>query len=438
MDTGAAIALIAREGLLFAGIGFAIGGVDDLAVDLVYWLRRLLHGRAATPLERLPLATEGGRMAVFIPAWDEASVIAAMLRTALERYRHPDYQLYVGVYPNDPATIAAVRDVRDPRVRMVVGDRPGPTTKADCLNTLWRALIAEDARPRAVVLHDAEDVVHPDELTVFDALIGELDVVQLPVIPLIKPGSATSAVYADEFALSHGAHLPVRTALGAGMPLAGTGCAIATPMLARLAAERAEGPFDPASLVEDYELGLRIAALGGRGRLAHIADADSQPVAVRAYFPATLGAAVRQKTRWITGIALLGWDRTGWSRRFAPIDHWWRVRDRRTPLAMLVVAIGYAAMLAWLLAGRPALPPLTIALLRGNAVLLGWRLAMRAWFTGRLHGRREALLSVPRLLLGNLIAMLAAMRAMRTYLGWLAGTPLRWDKTAHEHPAALP
>ena len=55
----------------------------------------------------------------------------------------------------------------DSRIRLVVGPRAGPTTKADCLNTLWRALIAEEQaqgwRAKAIVLHDAEDVIHSGE-----------------------------------------------------------------------------------------------------------------------------------------------------------------------------------------------------------------------------------------------------------------------------------
>jgi hypothetical protein len=45
----------------------------------------------------------------------------------------------------------------------------------------------------AVVLHDAEDVVHPLELTLFDQLIDRAGLVQLPVMPLVDlppPGSA--------------------------------------------------------------------------------------------------------------------------------------------------------------------------------------------------------------------------------------------------------
>ncbi len=445
------IDLIAGEAMLFAAIGLLVGGLDDLAVDLLWWFHRVRdRKRPAMTVAALP-PPGPGRLAVFIPAWDESAVIGAMLATALDRWRGVDLTILVGTYPNDPATIAAVRRVAagDARVRLVVGARPGPTTKADCLNTLWSTLTADGTPPtvKAVAIHDAEDVVHPDEPAVFSALIDRADVVQLPVMPLIHRGSWTSATYADEFAQAHATQMVVRTALGAGMPLAGTGCAIATTTLARLAAERGGAPFDPDSLVEDYELGLRIAATGGRGVFARLTDAAGEPVAVRAYFPATVGAAVRQKTRWITGIALAGWDRTGWSRPLAIIDHWFRARDRRTPLAMIVLAAAWLAVPLWLASatghywrGTPA-PPLAPALatmLAINAGLLAWRLAMRGWLTGRLYGWRHGVMAVPRVLVSNLIAVLAAARALIRYAGMLRGNPPAWEKTAHEFPVLAP
>ncbi|SFP98446.1 glycosyltransferase family 2 protein [Sphingomonas rubra] len=56
-------------------------------------------------------------------------------------------------------------------------------------------------RLRAVVFHDAEDVVHPDELRVFDALVDDHAAVQLPVLPLMKKGARfVGGHYGDEFA----------------------------------------------------------------------------------------------------------------------------------------------------------------------------------------------------------------------------------------------
>lgn len=444
---------VAREAMLFACVGFLIGGLDDLAVDIVYlWLRakRRLVGTRSPSLGDLPAGDAPGRIAVFVSAWDESSVIGAMLRTALARFEHPDYRLYVGCYPNDPATIDAIAAVAetDPRVRLVIGAAPGPTTKAACLNTLWRALLrdeAQDVRAKAVVLHDAEDVVHAGELRLFDALIGEYQMVQIPVLPLIDGGaSLVSGHYADEFAEAHAKTLLVRQALGAALPLAGVGCAIERDCLGRIAAARGGAPFDAASLTEDYELGLQVAAFGGRCLFARVPETPGgPPVAVREYFPARLEAAIRQKTRWMIGISLAGWDRTGWAGPRDWRDHWMRMRDRRAPLAVVVLIAAYLAAILWLLsaivhwAGNVRIAPLPASLdwlLNVNASLLLWRLAVRAAFTGRTYGRRQALWSVPRAFVGNLISMVAAQRALIRYVGMLRGSPPRWDKTDHVFP----
>jgi adsorption protein B len=454
-DVIAVVDTVARETLLFAAIGFLIGGLDDFAIDLVYITHRLrcgLSGTAAMPvLDDFPVLETPGRIAVFIAAWDESAVIGAMLRNALASFDHPNYRLYVGAYPNDPATIDAIAAIaeHDLRVVLVIGDDPGPTTKADCLNAVWRAMLrdelAEEVRAKAIVLHDAEDLVHAGELRIYDALIDTHWVVQLPVHPLIHPQSLfVSGHYADEFAESHGKQLVVRQALGAAMPLAGVGCAIARDCLAQIATLRGGAPFDAASLTEDYELGLQIATLGGRGVFARVAEAPGgPPVAVRAYFPSEMHAAVRQKTRWMIGIALAGWDRVGWSGARHWREHWMRMRDRRAPLAVLVLVAAYLASLSWVGSAvlhwlgqvQPrSLTPAMAWLLTINAMLLLWRMGVRAVFTGRAYGKRQAAWSVPRLVVGNFIAMVATQRALLRYAAMLRGAALHWDKTAHVFP----
>jgi len=76
-----------------------------------------------------------------------------------------------------------------------------------------------------------------------------------------------------------------------------------------------------------------------------------------------------------------------------------------------------------------------MVLLTINGWLLGWRILMRAMFTASAYGWGEGLLSIPRLLVGNLIAMLAAGRAVSLHLG---GGAKRWDKTRHVFPIELP
>ncbi len=436
--------------MLFAAAGLLIGGLDDLIVDLCFIVRRMMGRQGGTrPLDTLRSPIRPGPFAVFVAAWDEQAVIGGMLSAAVARLDHADYRLYVGVYPNDPATIAAARAVAatDRRIRVIVGTKHGPTTKADCLNTLWVAMCDDDRREgrstKAVVLHDAEDVVHPAELSVFGALIDTCAVIQLPVLPLVRRGSLVSGHYADEFAYAHSVQQPVRAMLGAAMPLAGTGCAITTTMLAGIAAERGGAPFDESSLTEDYELGLHIAARGGISRFVRISDPrDGSLVAVRAYFPDTIPAATRQKARWMTGIALAGWDRTGWGEPRALADHWMRMRDRRAPVSVLVLAVAYLAVLLWPLAaglrwvrGMPAADDrLADWLLIATSLLLAWRLAMRVACTGRAYGWREACWSLPRFFVGNLVSLIAAPRALHRYIRLLNGEALVWDKTPHVFP----
>ena len=253
------IARLAAELALFAGIGFLIFALNDLLVDLIYFGRRMwraiaVHSRFPRAYaDRLEASERPGMMAVFIPAWDASAVIAAMLKATIARFDHDDYRLFVGYYRNDPATAAAIAWVADPRVEAVEIPADGPTTKADCLNHLYDALIAFETRTgkcaKAVVLHDAEDVVHRYELRIFDGLIGRAAVIQLPVIPLVDPASRWIAGhYCDEFAEAHIKELVVREAVGAAIPLAGVGCAIARKPLAMLAAQHEGRPFAGKSL----------------------------------------------------------------------------------------------------------------------------------------------------------------------------------------------
>ena len=417
--------LIVRELMLFAAVGFVVFGIGDLAIDLIWivrsWWRRHVFLPAGASIDAINLTPRHpGTIAIFIPAWDESAVIGTMVRHALATLPPGDWRIHVGAYRNDPATIAAVEAIADTRVRLAIGERAGPTTKADCLNTLWRALLADEIREgrrvKAIVLHDAEDVVHPGEPALFDAMIERFAMVQIPVLPLPEPASHWIAGhYLDEFAESHGKTLIVRQALGAAIPAAGVGCAFDRDMLGAIADARGGLPFDADSLTEDYEIGLRIAERGGRAAFVRAKGSDNTLIAVRAHFPRHLDAAVRQKSRWIAGIALSGWDRMGWRGGF--VETWMRLDDRRPPLAALVTMAAYVSLVGSFLiesigaiTGLSLLAPLDDSarwLIGLCGLLLFWRLAMRAWLVTRAYGPIEGLRSVPRAVVGNIVAMMA-------------------------------
>jgi bacteriophage N4 adsorption protein B len=448
------LVLVQHELLLFAGIFFLLGALDELAVDLIWlWLRLTGRTRDRTlPARRARHGRLSGQAVVFIPAWGEAGIVGITVRHLLATWPHPALRLYVGCYANDPATLLAVSQAAqgDARVRIVVHESHGPTTKADCLNRLYRALEIDEARQgfaaRMVVLHDAEDMVDPAALALLDSALSHADMIQLPVLPLPQLGSRwIGSHYCEEFAEAHGKTMVVRDALGANVPLAGVGCALSRASLTRLAERRGEGPFASDCLTEDYELGVGIGAIGGRSRFLRFRTTEGRLVATRAYFPARIDQAVRQKTRWIHGIAFQSWDRLGWGAH--PGDVWMRLRDRRGPLTALVLAVAYLLLIlfavGWLLrlagVGEPlVLSPVMEVVLAANLASLLWRTAMRFGFTAREYGWREGLWAVLRIPVTNVIAIMAGRRALAAYIATLRGVPLRWDKTEHDaHPASL-
>lgn len=448
----AALALFQHELLVFAAFWLALGALDEGAMDLL-WLGLVATGRTRSqPLARAPESPLRGVAAVLVPAWQEQEVVGAMLRHCLDSWPHAELRIYAGCYRNDTATLRAMMAAAgDPRLRIVVHDCDGPTTKADCLNRLYDALRMDEARggfrARSVVLHDAEDLVHPAALSELDAALDHAEFVQLPVLPEPQAGSRwVAGHYADEFAEAHGKTMVVRDWLGAGLPGAGVGCAFSREAIEGIAARRGAGhPFAPDSLTEDYEFGLLIAESGGRERFLRVRDTEGALVATREFFPSTIEAATRQKTRWLIGIAFQGWERLGWQLR--PAELWMRLRDRRGPLTAVVLAAAYLLVVLWpvlYLARRaglvtPLRPSAALAaLLAFNFVALGWRMAMRFAFTAHAYGWAEGARALLRMPVSNVIAIIVGRRAITTYLRSLLGVELHWDKTAHRLHPALP
>lgn len=445
--------LVTRELAMFAGFGFAVFALDEIVIDIIWlarsaWRRIFIYTKvAATTSETIPVSQEPGRMAIFVPAWDESDVIEGMLAHTLRTYGEQDYDIFVGCYPNDLKTLDAVGRLSSPALKTVICKAPGPTTKADCLNQIWQAAASFPRHTyKGIVLHDAEDIVSPSELKIFDAMLDRFDLVQLPVVPFTDSTSRFIAGhYCDEFAEAHGKTMIVRECVGAGIPSAGVGCGIRWSALETLAEANGGIPFDVGSLTEDYELGITLCAAGLKTVFVSIPTREAPGViATQAHFPATLDTAVRQKTRWMLGIALAGWDRLGWGGAWG--ENWMRLRDRRAVVAAILLLSGYVAMILYALVlaadyflgtDESLFSPLFASIMAFNAVALVWRLLVRAYFVGRIYGPVEALLSAVRLPISNIIAIMAARRAVSQYVTYLKVGTLRWDKTAHRIPDGL-
>ena len=280
---------IAAELALFAGVGFLLFAVNDLLVDLIYFgAADVARGDRLQPLPaRLRQRAAGVRRSPAsspssFPPGTKSAVIASMLRATLQRLEYPNYRIFVGHYRNDPATAAAIASVRDERIEAVQVDADGPTTKADCLNHLYDALIAYETptgrAAKAVVLHDAEDVVHPLELALFDRLIDRAGVIQLPVLPLIDParaGSAAIIATSSPRRTSRNWWCARRSARRSRWPgSAARSPASRSPAWPRMHDGR---PFAGASMTEDYEMGLRLGALGLKTMFVRIPAEPGEP-----------------------------------------------------------------------------------------------------------------------------------------------------------------
>src|SRR3954453_16933133 len=94
----------AAELAMFAGAGFLLFGINDLLVDFIYFMRRMWRSATIYRRHRPAYASfwvfnkDPGFIAILVPAWDESSVIASMLKSALSRIDYENYRIFVGYY----------------------------------------------------------------------------------------------------------------------------------------------------------------------------------------------------------------------------------------------------------------------------------------------------------------------------------------------------
>jgi adsorption protein B len=245
----------------------------------------------------------------------------------------------------------------------------------------------------------------------------------------------THGVYCDEFAEYQTKDVPARQALGGFLPSNGVGTAYARWALERVAA--AGRPFDDRCLTEDYDTGYRLRKLGFRQLFIPIHRRDGELVATREYFPARARDALKQRTRWVIGIALQGWERHGWGRGWS--DAYWFWRDRKgligNPASLLANALAIGISLGWAL-GQPV-PPGT-SWFAATLALQCFGLGFRIYCGGRIYGWPFAAGAAIRAFWANWLNAWATVCAIARYSSArLRNEPLAWTKTDHVYPEAV-
>jgi adsorption protein B len=247
-----------------------LSGLDDLFISLV-WACTAKKSFSWPSDAELDEAVEG-RTAIFVPLWHEDGVIRQMLDRNLAEIRYRNFDIFVGVYPNDEATSRAVAEAERVHGRVHLAEVPhdGPTSKADCLNAIWRSMRSyeevQGVRFETIVIHDAEDLVHAESLRLINWYMRDYQMVQVPVLALPTGCEEfTHGLYCDEFAEYQSKDIPVRQRLGGFLPSNGVGTGFERDALERMAAGRGGRMFDPGCLTEDYETGI-VYTCKGAGR----------------------------------------------------------------------------------------------------------------------------------------------------------------------------
>lgn len=457
----------------------AISSVDDIFVDLYYWGLKLFGGQDAKDKALARSVSEGADLperpfAIMVPTWKEHDVIFSMVATNSRLLAYRNYHYFIGVYQNDQPTIAEVRraQAQCANVHIVVVPRNGPTSKADCLNVILAAILDYEVERSAhfagIALHDAEDFIHPHELTVFNALIGtDFDFVQLPVFSFNQSlRDVVGGIYMDEFAEVHTKDLLVRKHLSGLIPCAGVSACFSRDAVVALAENNMGAMFQISSFTEDYDIAFRLRALGLRTTFVscpvnYTIDMHHEtitpvylkrtlPIATREFFPSKMRGAYRQRARWLIGIVFQGTSEHGWKGNWG--TKYFLLRDRKGILSGPTIILGYFVLANLVLIGlylatyaRDAQfdhvllsQDYVMNLFFVNLIFLVWRILHRIIFTTRIYDWRHGLMSAPRLIVANFVNFFASVRAIRIYLDHIiTGKPLVWDKTAHSYPIKL-
>ncbi|MCA0402293.1 MAG: phage adsorption protein NrfB [Proteobacteria bacterium] len=459
--------------VIFAASFILLSALDELILDIAYLYHVISHHYRMWKYGYKPLtlddinAVPEKKIAIMVACWNEHLVIENMLKHNIPAINYQNYDIFVGVYPNDELTIQAVTRAQFifKNIIPVVTPHPGPSTKADNLNNIYHTILDIEKRTGVAydifIFHDAEDVIHPLSLKMYNFLIPRKDMVQIPVFPLeVSHAYATHWTYNDEFAENHTKTMIAREVIGGLVTSAGVGTAFSRKAISLLDEKTKGKPFNVKALTEDYHISLELRLLKLKSIFLTQRVLRTQTkkkwwlfgplvpknvyefVATRALFPTRYLAAVRQRARWISGITLQEWQTSGWPGDLA--TRYTLFHDRKALVTHLINFIAYITFFYWLCHYifniKPGFfellnqYPWVVYIIYACTTLMLIRLIQRVWATYQIYGFVAAFLSIPRAVYSNLINFHSLIRAYRTYFGAPKKDTRAWDKTKNTFP----
>ena len=361
------ILLTAIAALLAVPIGlFALEVLLSLKGSGAFFGQQLFQLEAGWP-KKAPDPVNGAtpiRLAIIIPAHNEASVIARTLQTLLPTIPAGSRVLVVADNCTDD-TAAIARDLGAEAAERFDDKLRGKGFALD----FGLQQLAQNP-PDAVVFLDADCQVSPDTVRLLgeEAVMTGRPVQGLNLCDPDPSGGVLQAVSGLAFRFKNLVRTLGLTRLAGMSYLTGTGMALPWPLVR--GAKLAHG-----NVVEDMQLGIDLALAGHKPLFLPAARVDSP-------LPQQRGAAKTQRTRWehghlktlLTQVPRL----LGLAIRRCRLDLAWLALDLAIPpLSLLVLtwaAVWLVTLVGWL-CGTSLLPLATVSVLGGvlaAAVFVGW------------------------------------------------------------------
>ncbi|MGO4527037.1 glycosyltransferase [Microvirga sp. 2MCAF35] len=215
--------------------------------------------------------------------------VAARLIEALSRLDYPAAKLDIKLVleADDRETLDALQAADLPgNMEIIVAPKGQPRTKPRALNVALPL-----ARGRFTVIYDAEDVPDPGQLRLavdrFSCLPPHVACLQARLTIDNTDDSWLTRLFTIEYAALFDVFNPGLADIGSPIPLGGTSNHFRTSVL------KAIHGWDAWNVTEDADLGLRLARLGY--------EVGDLPSSTLEEAPGTLGAWMRQRTRWMKG-----------------------------------------------------------------------------------------------------------------------------------------
>ncbi len=347
---------------------FVFTGIDDFFWDIITIFKRLTTKNKKIDMGVL-YKQPPKLIALIVAAWHEENVLFDVIENIILSQQYPQsmYHIFLGVYPNDEATIQVAKNLEEKykNVHCIINLKNGPTSKAQNINYVFSRIKEFEERRgwefATFTIHDSEDVVHPYEFKVTNYLIDKHPALQFPVFPLIKKptlsnffSNITTNTYADEFAENHFITMVGRHKSGAFVPSAGTGFSLSRQTIESLG----EKVLPEESITEDYRLSLTLYEKGIQMYyvLEKIERYDSYGkvswdyIATRSMFPNTFKTAVKQKTRWTLGITMQSYRLKDLFKNNIPfIGRYSLYRDQKAKISNLLSVLGYPVLIYFII-----------------------------------------------------------------------------------------